>query len=160
MTESVSTRKPGSEPEFREAMRTEIARQWKAVWKALPEAIDGKDIEAVHQVRVASRRLRSAMDVASDCFPAEWYRPLHKSAKRITRTLGGVRDRDVLLAALRNERETASDVERRGIDYLIEQVEQDRKRARKAMIRSLNKLDKQGVRKQSKRRFRAARVQS
>jgi CHAD domain-containing protein len=141
---------------YREAMRAELARQWQAVWKALPAAAEGKDIDAVHQVRVASRRLRAAMDVATDCFPATWYRPLHKTAKRITRSLGDVRNCDVILAALRNERETASDVERRGIDYLIEQVEHDRKQARKAMNRFILTLEKNGVRKQTKRRFRAA----
>jgi hypothetical protein len=66
----------------------------------------------------------------------------------------------VILAALRNERETASDVERRGIDYLIEQVEHDRKRARKAMNRFILTLEKNGVRKQIKRRFRAAATRS
>ena len=93
-------------------MRQEIGTQWAAIWKAIPKAIKGKDIEAVHRVRVSSRRLRAAMDVSTDCFPARWYRPLHKTAKEITQALGEVRDRDVLLDALAKARAAATATER------------------------------------------------
>jgi hypothetical protein len=99
----------GTEPsgEFVDAMRTLIGERWAAVWKTIPVALAGEDIEGVHDVRVASRRLRAAMDVAVECFPAGWYRPLHKSAKEITGALGEVRDRDVLLVALQEQRTAA-----------------------------------------------------
>lgn len=138
---------------FRAAMRDAIALQWAAVWKAMPEVIAGEDPEAVHKMRVASRRLRAAMDVATDCFPRKWYRPLHKTAKAVTRALGDVRDRDVQLAELAGERERASDTERPGIDYLIAGIRRDRKKARKAMIRFLDRLDADGIPKRTKRRF-------
>jgi len=141
------------EQEYRTAMRQEIATQWAAVWKAIPDAIDGNDIEAVHRVRVASRRLRAAMDVSTDCFPRKWYRPLHKTAKDITQALGEVRDRDVLLETFAAERAAASETEQQGIDYLVPGIERDRKRARKRMIAFLTKLDDKGIRKQTKRRF-------
>jgi len=160
MTNVEST--PGITPdqEFQEVMRHEIAIHWAAVWKAMPDVIEDKDVEAVHKLRVASRRLRAAMDVATDCFPRKWYRPLHKTAKTITQTLGDVRDRDVLLETLARERETATEVERKGIDYLVKHIDRDRKRARKAMLRFLRKLDKKQVRKQTKRRFRVMEIQS
>ena len=149
------TKKPEStgEQDYRTAMSQEIATQWAAVWKAIPEAIKGKDIEAVHRVRVSSRRLRAAMDVSTDCFPAKWYRPLHKTAKEITQALGEVRDRDVLLEALANERADANETAKAGIDFLVPNIKRDRKRARKQMIRFLTQLDEQRVRKQTKRRF-------
>ena len=37
--------------------------------EAVPVAIEGVDPEGVHDVRVASRRLRAAMDVAASAFP-------------------------------------------------------------------------------------------
>ena len=135
------------------AMRDAIAVQWSGVWKAVPEVIAGEDPEAVHKVRVASRRLRAAMDVATDCFPGKWYRPLHKTAKEVTRALGDVRDRDVLLEELARERERASVIERPGIDYLIASVERDRRKARKRMVRFLKRLDDEGVPRTTKRRF-------
>jgi len=144
---------PAQEQEYRAAMRDAIGTQWAAVWKAMPTVIAGKDPEAVHRVRVASRRLRAAMDVAAECFPRTWYRPLHKTAKRITRVLGEVRDRDVMLEALARDRGRATGPERRAIDHLIADIKRDRKRARKAMVRFLAKLDTEGVRQRTKRRF-------
>ena len=145
-----------SEPDdqdYRTAMRDAIATQWAAVWKAMPGVAAGEDPEAVHDVRVASRRLRAAMDVATDCFPAKWYRPLHKTAKAITQALGEVRDRDVLLEELAGARLRASEVERPGIDYLIAGIERDRKKARKRMLAFLEKLDAKGIPEETTRRF-------
>ena len=51
-------------------------------------------------MRVASRRLRAAMDVAR-LLPGKWYSASHRTAKEITGALGEVRDRDVLLEALK-----------------------------------------------------------
>ena len=49
---------------YRDAMRGLIAQRFGAVWKAAPVALAGDDIAGVHDVRVASRRLRAAMDIA------------------------------------------------------------------------------------------------
>src|SRR3989337_187719 len=103
---------------FRDGMRELITTRFAAVWKAVPVAIAGVDPEGVHGFRVASRRLRAAMDVAADSFPEEWYRELHAIAKAITSELGEVRDRDVMLAFLTAEREGVSPNERVGIDRL------------------------------------------
>lgn len=146
---------PAADPDqdYRSAMRDAIGTHWAAVWKAMPAVIAGEDPKAVHKVRVASRRLRAAMDVAADCFPAKWYRPLRKTAKRITRNLGEVRDRDVMLDALARDRERVTDPERRAIDHLIAGVKRDRKKARRAMVKFLTRLGAKGVRKETKRRF-------
>ncbi len=153
MTATPSASGLDPDQEYRAAMRDTIAANWAEVWKAMPEAVAGKTPEGVHKVRVASRRLRAAMDVATDCFPRKWYRPLHKTAKAITKSLGEVRDRDVLIEALSKEREQASDEEQPGIDYLISRIKRDRRKARKAMLRFVDELDSEGVRKETKRRF-------
>lgn len=144
---------PDPGQEYRAAMREVIATQWAAVWKAVPAVIASDDPGAVHKVRVASRRLRAAMDVATDCFPRKWYRPLHKTAKTITKSLGEVRDRDVLLEALAKQRDEASADARLGIDHLMAGVERERKQARKAMLRFLATLESEQIRKETKRRF-------
>ena len=145
----------GTEPsgEFVDAMRELIGERWSAVWKTVPVALAGEDIEGVHDVRVASRRLRAAMDVAVECFPAGWYRPLHKSAKEITGALGEVRDRDVLLEALQEQRTAASEPERPGIDRLIGRIERERVAARAEMEHFLRGLLEGGLRDEASRRF-------
>jgi CHAD domain-containing protein len=139
--------------EYREAMRVLIGERWVKVWETIPDAIAGDDIEGVHQVRVASRHLRAAMDVAVGCFPDKWYRPLHKTAKEITGALGGVRDLDVLHEAFVARRRKTRVADRAGIDFLIAQIEADRIVARERMETYLTKLEKSGVRKESAKRF-------
>jgi CHAD domain-containing protein len=125
---------------FRETMRTLIGERWRVVWAAIPAALEGSNIEGVHDVRVASRRLRAAMDIAEPAFPGKWYKPLHKTAKEITGALGEVRDRDVLLEALHADRSVAPMAEHPGIDRLIDRVERERTAARARMERFLRQL--------------------
>ena len=116
--------KPTFDPNqpFRDGMRAMIGERWEAVWKAVPAAIDGSDIEGVHDVRVASRRLRAAMDISQEAFPASWYKPLHRAAKEITSELGEVRDRDVQIEYLEELIERSSPGDRTGIQRLIDQT--------------------------------------
>lgn len=139
------TAEPTPATPFREAMVGLIGERWGEVWKAVPVALLGEDPEGVHDVRVASRRLRAAMDVAVDCFPKSWYRPLHRTAKKITSALGEVRDRDVLLEALAEERAQAPAAERPGIDRLIDRIERERVAARVEMEAFLTDLLKSDV---------------
>ena len=134
-------------------MRNLIGSRWEEVWKAVPRAAEGVDIEGVHDVRVASRRLRAAMDVAAPAFPASWYKPLHKLAKEITSELGEVRDRDVMLEYLTAEREAAPPNERPGIDRLIARIDRERIAARAEMEAFLQRLASRGMREETRRRF-------
>ncbi len=82
-----------------EAFRTEIEGVKKA-----------DDIEYIHQMRVASRRLRAALPLFSACLPPKRYRTWIKEIRRMTKALGRARDLDVqieflgsYLEGLRNE---------------------------------------------------------
>jgi hypothetical protein len=141
---------------FRETMRALIAERWTVVWETIPVALAGEDTEGVHDVRVASRRLRAAMDVAAPVFPRPWYKALHRTAKEITGALGEVRDRDVLLEAWRADRIDAPLVEQPGIDRLLDRVERERAAARIEMESFLKGLLEGPVRGEVERRFGGA----
>jgi CHAD domain-containing protein len=151
-------RSPELNPEepFCAVMRKLIAARFGTVWKKIPAAVAGDDIEGVHDVRVASRRLRAAMDVAVDCFPAEWYRPLHKEAKDITSALGAVRDLDVQIEALSYQRLNTPPEEWPGIDRLLHRLEGERESARKHMLEYLTNVEARDVAKTAAERFGAA----
>jgi CHAD domain-containing protein len=138
---------------FRETMSRLIAERWQAVLAAIPIALAGTDIEGVHDVRVASRRLRAAMDIAAPAFPGKWYTALHRTAKEITGALGEVRDRDVLLEALHEDRRAAPLAEHPGIDRLIDRVERERVAARGEMEHFLRQLLDGPLRGELERRF-------
>src|SRR5208337_575958 len=63
---------------------------------------DAKDIEYIHRMRVASRRLRAALPLFSSCFPPKQYRSWMSEMRKITRALGEARDTDVQIEFLRS----------------------------------------------------------
>jgi CHAD domain-containing protein len=152
MTDDDESRLTAEMP-FKQAMRSLIAPRFHAVWKAIPDALDESNPDGVHDVRVASRRLRAAMDVGADCFPKSWFRPLHQAAKEITSALGEVRDRDVLLEFLADERRSAPASDAPGVDRLISRVERERGQARAKMIRFLESVEDRKIEKVASRRF-------
>ena len=58
---------------------------------------EGSDIEFVHRMRVASRRLRTALRVFADCLPRRPHKVWQRMVRRITRSLSRARDLDVQL---------------------------------------------------------------
>ena len=72
--------------------------------QALTQEIGGvrqaEDIEYIHRMRVASRRLRSALALFQDTLPRKKFADWDNQVKRITRALGVARDTDVQIAAL------------------------------------------------------------
>ena len=99
---------------------SELAEQAEGV-------LDTGDIERVHDMRVATRRLRAALEICEPCFPAKPYEQALAEVKRLADALGERRDRDVAIASLHNFNDQMAAPDRRGVASLIEQLrlEQD-----------------------------------
>lgn len=70
-------------------------------WLANHAAVlDGGDPEGVHQMRIALRRLHSALSVFRDALPADDRQWLQREAKTLIAGLGGARDWDVFIEDL------------------------------------------------------------
>ncbi len=104
-------------------------------------ASDGTNIEFVHDMRVASRRLRAAMDNFAECFDKESFKKYYKQIKTITRTMGAVRDLDVLIVRFQKELSPLTETEQRDIQGLIEHLQQKREEARKPMLVLFTEFD-------------------
>ena len=63
-------------------------------------ALKGEDPEGIHQMRVALRRLRSALGLFRDLMPADQYDFLAGEVKWLAGELGNARNWDVFLADL------------------------------------------------------------
>jgi CHAD domain-containing protein len=100
----------------------------------------GEDIEAVHDMRVGSRRLVAALRVFEACYPDVVFRRLFREARRVTRALGGVRDLDVLIDHYRKLCEQAEPEEQPAIAYFIAIRQRERRAARQPMLASLDEL--------------------
>ena len=62
--------------------------------------LDLGDIERLHDMRVATRRLRASLEVFQPCFPKKRYKAAHREVKGLADALGERRDRDVTLEEL------------------------------------------------------------
>lgn len=116
-----------------------------ALVKEIPGVRAGKDAEHVHRMRVASRRLRRALDVFGDCFPAKDVKRWTKRIKRITRDLGAARDLDVQTIFLAKEKRLLSADSRAGIERIILRITQRRIHEQKAVLDTLAKIDEEGT---------------
>jgi CHAD domain-containing protein len=100
------------------------------------------EVEALHDMRVGSRRLRAALALFAGVFPREDFRALDKEAGAITDALGAVRDLDVQLDSLRALQATVPPNEAYGVSRLIERQTEQRDIERKALQVALDRLEK------------------
>ena len=63
--------------------------------------LDTVDIERVHDMRVATRRLRAVLEVFAPCFPKRRYKSALRDVKALADALGERRDPDVHLESMR-----------------------------------------------------------
>jgi CHAD domain-containing protein len=62
--------------------------------------LDTAEIERVHDMRVATRRLRAVLEIFAPCFPRKEHKAVLAEVKALADALGERRDPDVQIAAL------------------------------------------------------------
>jgi CHAD domain-containing protein len=106
------------------------------------EVLKNEDVEAVHKMRVASRRLRATLDaVGSICEPKAFKRVYRRVTKAADR-LGAARDTDVMIENLRGQLELLTPNEQPGMQWLIERLQSFRQEKQRELDRFLRTLDK------------------
>lgn len=122
-----------------------LVRQLEALNEQLSILAAGDDEEAVHQSRVASRRLRACLDVFGPALGAteEW----HRAARRVTKALGEARDLDVQIGTLRRYMESG--------DAALEALQGDLQARRAAMNKGVGKAASRFLESRAARRMAA-----
>ena len=100
-------------------------------------ALDWSDIEGVHDMRVASRRLRSALRDFKPYFKRRKQRRAGDAIKRIADSLGTVRDKDVAIAALEKLAANAPPDVAVGIEMFAAERRGHREADRRALVDAL-----------------------
>jgi CHAD domain-containing protein len=95
--------------------------------------LDVTDIERVHDMRVATRRLRAALEVFEACFPPKRFKAALREVKALADALGERRDRDVTIAALEGFATAMGRADRPGIESLIGQLRIEQAEANEAL---------------------------
>jgi CHAD domain-containing protein len=84
--------------------------------------LDTTDIERLHDMRVATRRLRAALEIFEPCFPAPQHPDALKEVKAVADALGERRDADVAIAALDAFAGGLAAPDRPGVASLAEEI--------------------------------------
>jgi CHAD domain-containing protein len=104
----------------------------------------GQDIEHLHDMRVATRRLRAAFVLFGDYYAPMTISYYVKYLRRIGRALGAVRDLDVFLEKARGFLATLPDAEQSSLDPLLASWQANREQARRQMLALLDSPRYQG----------------
>jgi CHAD domain-containing protein len=98
----------------------------------------GEDIEAVHDMRVATRRQRAALRLFGDYFKPKAIRPIGRALKEVAGCLGAVRDLDVLLEAARAYQAGLSEPAARAFQPVLEAWARERDADRVVLLAHLD----------------------
>lgn len=104
-----------------------------------------EDIEALHDMRVASRRLRAAISMFAAAFQDADSKKFESEVKAVTDALGVARDLDVMIETLEELDQELPEDERAGMERFIAERKFDRARIQSEVVRALDRLEKQNL---------------
>jgi CHAD domain-containing protein len=84
--------------------------------------LDTSDIERVHDMRVASRRLRAVLEIFEPCFPRADYKTVLRDVKALADALGERRDPDVHIDAMESFAAAVPAPSRLGVEALVRRL--------------------------------------
>ncbi len=122
----------------RAVIRNAIAEPVASLLHHDPLIRAGRDPEAVHQARVATRKLRSNLRTFAPLLDQEWSEPLRGELGWLAMSLGAVRDREVLLDRLRKSAESLPASDTRSATALLQQLSGDIESLRQKLAADLD----------------------
>lgn len=120
-----------SEVPFAELGRVVLRRHIRRLQQTVRAVKDDETIEAVHDLRVATRRIRAALRLLTPVAPAKAARRATEMVRTLARVASATRDRDVLLNDMTNR-----DIH--GLESVIEAVRAERMAAHAALVSYLS----------------------
>ena len=137
-----------------------LEKYLKKISAEISGTVKADDIEHVHRMRVATRRLRTAMELFKGCFQRKTLRCFKKILPRITNTLGAARDTDVQIEYLTGVlRKNKNVKQRQGIKFIINKLKTKRKDLQPQIISCFDKLEKDNFFEIAGRRLKIALIE-
>ena len=122
----------------KDVIRYALAESVAALLHHDPLLRTGRDPEAVHQARVATRKLRSNLRTFGPLLDPEWTEPLRSELGWLAMGLGAVRDREVLLERLRERTKSLPANDQRSAESLLHLLEVEIDELRKKLMADLD----------------------
>jgi len=130
LLEAPPRRSPGKTASPRERIKARLEEQYEEILAHDPGTRLGREPEAVHKFRVAVRRTRALLRSTRGMVDRVWADQLRAELDWLSRSLGSVRDLDVLLFTLRADAEALDADDRAAARRLLSQLSGERERAR------------------------------
>ena len=131
---------------FGEAAARTVAVRAQEVYEHSAGVLDTGDIERVHAMRVATRRLRAVLEIYEPCFPRKALRPVLAEVKELADALGERRDPDVELLALEQFAASVGPDERAGVELFIERTRAEQSDGNARLAAALERADEMDLR--------------
>jgi CHAD domain-containing protein len=131
---------------YREAAARTVAVRAEELFDHAAGVLDTSDIERVHDMRVASRRLRAVLEIYEPCFPRKQLRSVLADVKALADSLGERRDPDVQLAQLEEFASAVKPADRPGVEVFAERVRAEQGTANQTLGTALAELEESDLR--------------
>ncbi len=122
-----------------EALSSVLSASTAAIRDNEPGSRRGGDIEHVHQMRVATRRIRAYLRAARPALDSDVALGLRSDLAGLADALGKVRDLDVMMDRMHGEATALGEPDTAALEGLIAVLDTDRRAARAALIAELDK---------------------
>jgi CHAD domain-containing protein len=97
--------------------------------------------DSIHVARVASRRLRAALEAFKDLLPPRPWRALYDRVREVTKALGRVRETEINLALIKDLTPSGDMAENICREYLHERFQRSLSKRLRRLTKKLRKLD-------------------
>jgi CHAD domain-containing protein len=97
------------------------------------EVLELGEVDHLHDMRVATRRLRAALEVFEPCFPGKAHASVLDAVKDLADALGERRDRDVAIVSLQEFSQGLAAPDRPGVRSLVETLRREQIEANEAL---------------------------
>jgi CHAD domain-containing protein len=131
---------PPADASAGESLAAAFRRQYAELLAHDPGTRYGSDPEDLHQLRVATRRLRAFLRAGRPLVERDWADALRDELKWVGGALGPVRDLDVLLEHLRGEAESLDGEDSKAAAGLLRELGRERRNARRRLLRVLGSV--------------------
>src|SRR3954449_888814 len=135
-----------AEMTYAEAARATVAVRAEELFEHADGVLDTSDIEGVHDMRVATRRLRAVLEIYAPCFPRDEFRPLLKEVKALADALGARRDPDVLLDRLERLEDVLPKAARPGLEAFAAPAREEQARGNDVLEAALAEAERANLR--------------
>ncbi len=133
-----------SEP-YRHAAAAIVRVRARELFDSAEGVLDTRDIERVHDMRVASRRLRAVLEIFAPCFPRSEYKGVLRDVKQLADALGARRDPDVHIEALQAFSRTLVAANKPGVARLVEDLRARQSDGNEVLAAALQRAEDRGL---------------